>query len=230
MRSKLILVLALVMGLITTMLFFNYMKQFDEAKAVNETTVEVVVAKSKISENVQITSAMLEMKSVPKDAVHSQTLKSVGEAAGKIAKSDIETGEMVLSSRLADQQKEDIFVSRKVQEGYRAVSVGADFVRSVSNLIEPEDFVDVIFTEVVKVSGEEDKIETEIILDRVRVLAVGRYMVESTEDEDEHEEYSSVTLELTDKETIKLVNASERGYIHLAMHSRVNRTSEKDSE
>ena len=108
MRSKIILFLALVMGGLTTFLFFNYMQQFDSAKVVNASTVEVVVASEKIAENQRITENMLKVVQLPSKGLHPQAVKSVGELEGKYATSDIEEDEMILSHRVSSSKEEEL--------------------------------------------------------------------------------------------------------------------------
>lgn len=219
MRSKIILILALVMGGITTFLFFQYMKQYNSEVVMSESMVEIVVAKEPIKENQLISASMLEVTAWPEMGIHPQTIRSIFEIEGQYATADIEVGEPILSHRVKTSKEETIFVSRKVQEGFRAISVDVNFVQSVSNLIEPEDYVDVIFSESVKVNGENTMV-SELILQRKRVLAVGRKMQAATSTEG-YVEYSSITLELTPVDVVQLVNASERGNIHMALHTKV---------
>ncbi|GAM15630.1 Flp pilus assembly protein CpaB [Mesobacillus selenatarsenatis] len=218
MRSKLVLVLALVMGIVTTFLFFQYMNQVKAEKAMNSNLVKIVVANEKILKNEQISAQKLGTMMVPEKALHANAIKNQEDAVGKLANADIEQGETVMSHRLGSQVTEHIYVSRKVQDGYRAVSVGANFNQSVSTLIEPEDEVDVIFSK--KVEGPEVKIESRIILQKARVLAVGRKMVLPEDTQEPYAEYSSVTVELTPEDAVKLVNSAEQGNIHFMLHKR----------
>lgn len=218
MRAKIVLVLALIMGGITTFLFFGYMQRFDEVSVANESLVEVVTAKETIRKNQRITGAMLQVVQVPKLGVHPQAATTLAEAEGKLAASDIVAGETLLKSRLGEQKDEALFVSKKVKEGHRAVSVGINFVQSVSNLIEPEDLVDVVYTPPPK---SNEPVVSVLLLEKVRVLAIGRRMVEAGKDT-VYAEYSSATLEVTPKEAVTLVNADELGAISLVLHSRVN--------
>ncbi|QOR67506.1 Flp pilus assembly protein CpaB [Cytobacillus suaedae] len=220
MRSKIIMLLALVMGIVTTVLFFNYMNQFDTQAVINENTVPVVQAKGLIKENQRITSDMLVIAQVPKDGIHPQTITEFSQVEGQYATSDIEAGEILLSHRVKSEKEETLFVSRKVTDGHRGVSVGVNFVQSVSNLIEPEDVVDVVFSEVVKVNNI-DTVVTKQILSKVRVLAIGRKMIAATSEDEVYAEYSSVTLELKPEDSVTLINASERGNIHLTIHTKI---------
>lgn len=228
MRSKLVLVLALVMGIVTTFLFFQYMNQVNAEKAMNSHLVEVVVAKEKILKNELINAQKLEMVMVPEKALHANTIKNQADAVGKLANADIEQGEAVLSHRLGTEISEEIYVSRKVREGYRAVSVGANFNQSVSNLIEPEDEVDVVFS-LKKTEGNETKVQSTIILEKARVLAVGRKIVLPEDTQEPYAEYSSVTVELMPADALKLVNSAEQGSIHFMLHKRPVMTEKKSA-
>ncbi len=223
MRSKIILTLAIIMGLFTNLLFYKYMSQMDQAAIVNETMVDVIVSKQAIKKNQVVASTMLEKKQVPLNGLHQGTVSETSGLVGKFATSDIAAGEPMMLSRLAETKDETLFISRKIKEGYRAVSIGVNFVSSVSNLIEPEDYVDVLVSTTDEVTKE---IETEIILQKIRVLAIGRRMVEANP-ETVYAEYSSVSLELNSADTVKLVNADAEGNINLTLYTRII-TSEKE--
>ncbi|WP_243354982.1 Flp pilus assembly protein CpaB [Bacillus litorisediminis] len=220
MRSKIILVLALIMGVVTTVLFFNYMKQFDIETVANQNLTTVVAAKEKIAKNEKITADKLMTIEVPSEGLHEQAILSMEGLAGQYATADIEVGEVLLDHRVQNEKEETIFVSKKVTEGNRAVSVGVNFVQSVANLIEPEDRVDVLFTDT-NVKDELGRVETVTLLREVRVLAVDRRMIETKDEAEPYTEYSSVTLELSPEDSVKLVNAYENGSVHLAIHSRI---------
>lgn len=208
------------MGIVTTLLFYQYMKQLNVEKTTTTKMVDVVVAKAKIEKNETITMKKLEMVKVPKKSILPQSLKSFSDAEGKIAISVIEKGEPILSHRLVSEKEEGVYVSRKVREGFRAVSVGVDINQSVTNLIEPEDEVDVILT-VVKKDKENNPLPNSVVLlQKVKVLAVGRKMVTPENTKDPYVEFSSVTLELTPEDAISLINEKEKGKIHLILNKR----------
>lgn len=214
-----ILLLAIVMGGITTVLFYSYMKQYDATAAISENMVEVVVAIELLQKNERISTDKVEIRSIPELSLHPQAATSIEQLEGLIVNADIEKDEVILLHRVQREEDENLLVSRKIKEGYRAVSVGVNFVQSVSNLVEPEDYVDVIFSEVIKSDGE-TVVNTKLIFEKIRILAVGRKLIESTTGEI-YMEYSSATLELTAEAAVELVNASERGTIQLSLHSRV---------
>ncbi|MEX1029881.1 MAG: Flp pilus assembly protein CpaB [Paenibacillaceae bacterium] len=219
MKSKIIMLLAIVMGLITTFFFYNYVSNIKGTPASELETVETVVAKRDIKKNELISQDMLEKVKVVDNGLYKEAIRDSAELNGKYALADIAKGEPFLPHRVLGAQEEKLFVSRKIAEGYRGVSIGLNYVQSVSNLIEPEDYVDVIYT---KLGKPELDIETvsSILLEHVRVLAVGRRMVETIEG-DVVVEYSSATLELKSPETVRLVNAANDGILTLTLHSRI---------
>ncbi|GGF28729.1 hypothetical protein GCM10010954_29760 [Halobacillus andaensis] len=222
MKPKKIVLLAVISGLMTTLLFYTIMSKQDSSASGEETPmVEVIVASEDIQQNQKITEEVLTSEQVPEDQVHAQAASQTSDVVGLFATADLKEGEPVMLHRVQQSEDEDEFVTKKVTEGYRAVSINVDYVKSVSNLIEPEDFVDVVLSE----GTEGEAINSEVILENVRVLSVGQRMVEKKSGETE-EEYTAVTLELKQDEAVKLVNGSERGSLQLVLLS--EQISEKD--
>jgi len=216
------------MAVITTFLFNKYLKELDEKYKKNENKISIVVPKVPINKNQRITKGILEYIEVEIESVHPEAIRTMEEIEGKYSITNLKKGEVLFSDRLVDQFKEDEFVTRKIREGYRAVSIEVNIVESVSNLIEPEDNVDVIFSEDIEQDGLEKKVNTEILLQNIRVLAVGKRLNEKenkdwkVEDEkDDKVEYISVTLELKPQDIVKLINADERGSIKLTLRSEI---------
>jgi pilus assembly protein CpaB len=224
------LILAIVMGGITTLLFNNYIKNTTTSTAavIEGNTVDIIVAAEPLKKNERISAEKLVVKTIPEYTFHPQTITSKEELEGLIMNADMETGEAFLSHRVQSEAEENLFISRKVQEGFRAVSISVNFVQSVSTLIEPEDLVDVIFSESEGKEDEKAEVATKILLENVRVLAVGRKMIEPTSTES-YVEYSAVTFELKPEDAVKLINASELGNIHLMLNSRIAETNEENN-
>jgi pilus assembly protein CpaB len=208
------------MGIVTTLLFYQYMKQFNVDKTASTGMVEVVAAKDKIEKNETITKEKLTIVQVPEKSVLPQSLKNINDVEGKIATSVIEKGETILSHHLVSKKEEGVYVSRKVSDGFRAVTVGVDINQSVSNLIEPEDEVDVILTMVTKDKENQPLPNSVVLLQKAKVLAVGRKMVTPENTKEPYVEYSSVTLELKPEDAISLINEKELGKIHLILNKR----------
>lgn len=220
MKTKFILLLAVIMGIATTALFYQYIKKIDNQVASNEELVRVVAASKPIKVNQLIDHDSLKYMNIPKSSVHPQAIIDKNMVEGLYATADLEKDEVILTHRVQLAQEEDKWLSRKVKTGYRAVSVGVNFVQSVSNLINPEDYVDVIVTKKVKVADREEW-QSELLLENVRVLAIGRKMVTNKSGEEEVYEYSSVTLEILEDDVVAFIHAQESGSIQLSLRSRL---------
>lgn len=223
MRAKLLLIVAVILGLITTFFFVKYMNQFEEVSTVNEDLVDVVVVRSEIKKNQIITRDMLALKQLPKLGLHPQAITNIDDVVGRFALTDMVEGEVLLPHRSVSVAAESKMVSRKIQEGQRGVSVEVNMVQSVSNLIEPEDYVDVFHT---KPETSTEPAVTTLVLEKIRVLAVERRMVEE-DSEHPYLEYYTVALEIKPEDRLKLVHANQTGAITLVLHSRQNAVEQK---
>jgi pilus assembly protein CpaB len=227
MKSKYILILALIMAIVTTVLFRQYLQQLDKKYRDSQNLVEVVVAKQDIKKNQKVVQDNLEYKFVNAESVLPEAIKKPSDIVGSYAITDIKAGETLLSIRFTNQIQEKELITRKIKEGYRAVAIEANYVESVSNLIQPEDYVDITFSEK---SGS--GIATQTLLENVRVLAVGKRIIpkenmtqeqaSAPQQNQGQAEYSSVTVELKPEDIVKLVNADEKGDIKFVLRSKMS--------
>jgi pilus assembly protein CpaB len=170
------------MALVTTVLFNNYLKQLDKKYKKNENKISILVAKQFIGKNEKITKDMLQLKEFSSDSVQPEAIKKIEDVEGKYALVDIQEGEALLPFRFTNQFEEEQVITRKIRDGYRAVSVEVNLVESVSNLVQPEDYVDVVFSENTGAEGVRKIVDTQPILENVRVLAVGKRLKEQGSD------------------------------------------------
>ena len=221
MRSRTLFLLAILMGLITTTLFIftmnNEKPEAAEAKEIER--VEVVVAISSIQPNQVMTEELVEVRSIPIDQKHEAAIQNKDDVLNKIAITQIEENEIILQHRVQAIEEEKDNLSKKITEGSQGVTIGLNIVQSVSNLIDPEDHVDIILTKTIK-KDNEDIVETKRLFSNVRVLAVGQRITLSNKDA-EIVQFGEVTLELSPDDAVKLINAYETGSLHLALHSQI---------
>lgn len=173
---------------------------------------EVVVAATDIPQDQQILQEQIIVKEMPTDQVHAEMIQDITMAINQYTTADIKQDEVLMNHRIQEKEEEKEVVSRKINEGYRAVSTEVTYVTGVSNLIHPEDYVDVVLT-------SDKNIETKIILEKVRVLAVGERMIEK-QIADAIVLYQAVTLELDQDDTVKLINADAHGALQLVLYSK----------
>lgn len=244
MKSRMILILALIMALITTFFFSRYLKGLDAKYKSKDNKISIVVAKEPIAKNQRVTKEMLETRDLSADSVHPEAVRKMEDIIGDYALVDMKKGEILFASRFTNQFKETELVTRKIQEGSRAVSIEVNYVESVSNLIEPEDHVDVVFSQKTGTSGSSPSVATQVLLQNVRVLAVGDRITpedeKSTSGKTETKstdttasttattsgnqtKYVSVTLELKPEDAVKIINCDEKGDLKLILRSTVEK-------
>lgn len=229
MKSKFILIGALLFAIVTTFLFSNYVKNLDNKYKNDKNLVNVVVLKQNIKKDQKVTSDMLEVKAYSANSILSGAIKNIKDIDGSYALVDLKAGEQLFTDRFSNQTNESEFLSRKVKEGNRAISIEANYVESVSTLIEPGDYVDVVFSE----KAKDGTINTQTILENIRVLAVGKRMEESTSAaaagaksptqgaaNTTQAEYNSITLELNPDQIKTIDNADERGNLKFVLRSK----------
>ncbi|MGE0740570.1 MAG: Flp pilus assembly protein CpaB [Hyphomonadaceae bacterium] len=110
------------------------------------------------------------------------------------------------------------FLAAQLEPGFRAVALEIDAATAAGGFIQPNDRVDVIMTQKSQGEGGGEQIRSEIVLQDIRVLALG----ETTETQDEGEapqriEASVAVLELSQADARTLALADEMGDISLAL-------------
>jgi len=233
MKSKLILILALVFTVITTVLFNNYLKNLDNKYKNDKNMVQVVVLKQEVKKHQKITVDLLELKSFNSNSVLPEAIKEIKDIDGSFTLIDMKAGEMLFSDRFTNQTKEKELLTRKIDKGNRAVSIAVTYVEAVSTIIEPEDYVDVIYS-VKNTNGASNGLfTTSTILENIRVLAVGERITESAntitaastknavQSSENQNKYTSITLELNSKQVEQITNAEENGDIKFVLRSKL---------
>ncbi|MFC3041553.1 Flp pilus assembly protein CpaB [Virgibacillus xinjiangensis] len=225
MKPKKVLLLAVLSGLITTILFFSLMSRAGVDTSASEPEVEmvsVITAAADVPKDQQITEELLAAKEIPADQAHPEMVQDAGTILEQYTVTDIKQGEILMNHRIQNKAEEKEIVSRKIQEGSRGVSIDVTYVTGVSNLIQPEDYVDVVLT---SASTGESK----VVEEKVRVLAVGGRMTEAKADGTEGE-YIAVTLELDQDQTVDLINSKHQGELQLALYSKSDLEKDETDE
>lgn len=164
-KSKAWLALTIVVGLITTLLVFNYLKNVKTVKAAEPMTT-VVVAAQKIPEGTRLTEKMLKTSELPqKYAVNA--IHTLDQAINKVTTAALMPEEVLLKDQLASPDTASE-LPYKIPEGSRAITIGVTPTSGVAGLIKPGHFVDVLLT--YKVAEE---YKTVTLLQKTLVLAVG---------------------------------------------------------
>ena len=202
------------MAIITTVLFRQYLVSIDNKARAASQTITVVVAKVDIKANQKVTSDMLESKDVSAGSILSDAIKKNSDLVGKYAVTDLKAGEVLYPIRFTDLVTEDKDLTLKIAEGARAVSIGVSDVTAVAKMIQPEDYVDIVYT----INGQ-----TSMLMENVRVLAVGKSLVDTNTSKEDSAaaDYGTITLQLYPGDVVKVVNANETGSLKFVLRGKL---------
>lgn len=208
------LVLGLILGVVAIKLFLSGIQK---AKAgAQAAVVPAVVTVDDIPATAEITPAMLKVVETPATPLLGRdSFKQVKDVIGRVAQTTIPRGVAVREELLAPPGTPSGLMVR-IPKGYRAVSVKINEVSAVGYQLRPGSFVDVI---AVMHVGRHKELVSRIILQQVKVVAVGRTLQNQSESGGKSKAAQSVTLLVKDSEVPKLHLAQTQGKITLAMRS-----------
>lgn len=232
MKQKLLLLGAVFFGVLAFMFTFHQINQ--EKSRIRGEAQDVYL--------IQVTRDLAENEKITEDAIREIKVRrfrgSMDSAAGREIEYDrrnmvigrevrslIQAGSLLQWSDL----KTSLSTGRNgltalIRPGYRAISISVDATSSVTGLIQPNNYVDLIGTFRFPDARGDTSLDTITltILQRVRVIATGTDMgvLTGTGNRDIRSRgYSTVTLELTPKEVEMIIFASQKGRIHLSLRN-----------
>ena len=228
----LLLVAALAVAGLTAYLVKNFLdeKENELAEArqpVQETKVsaiEVLVADRDLPAGTIVNPDHFRWQSWPEDGLHEQYLLRDNEAAadeltGAAVRRAITAGEPITRNRIV-KPGEAGFLAGVLSPGMRAATVEVNEETGAAGFILPGDRVDVMMTQEVQqesASGAVDrKVVSETILRDIRVLAIDQTF---NDIDDQTRVGSTVTVEVTPKDSEGLAVAKRMGVISLALRS-----------
>jgi len=144
------------------------------------------------------------------NAVTSGSYSQPSVVIGKVARSDIYAGEMLLERRVV-ARGEGSTLAAVVSPNMRAVTVRVDDVVGVAGFLLPGNRVDVVAAR-----EENRKAYAETILDDVRVLAVDQV---SNADKNAPMVVRAVTLEVTPEGALAIARARQLGSLQLTLRN-----------
>ncbi len=218
MKSKAIIPLAI--GLVVGVFAIKYTmdtvkKAQGSVKPV--TMVKAVIARQDIPATVSITEEMVMAKETPKTPLlPADAFSKTEDLIGRVAFKSIPAGSPILPTMIAPEGTMPGLMVR-VKEGYRAVAVRIDESSGVGYLVSPNDWVDVFSVMEVNKNGTKET-ESQVILERVQVGAVGQVLGKSSEEGGGGGGHAkTITLLVKTEDVPRLHLAQTRGRITLAM-------------
>jgi pilus assembly protein CpaB len=161
------------------------------------------------------------VRSVPSDSVPTQAIRDTPDARiglrGSLVRKFLDAGSPVTSQDLSHPG----FLASVLAPDSRAISIKVDAESSVSGLIRPGDYVDVVSTQVIEKADLAHGTLSETVLHNVRILAI--------QDGPANKE-RTVSLELAPEQVKKITVADQLGKLSLAVRSAVDQQDTGDMD
>ena len=231
MRQKILMLAAVFFGVLAFIFTYQQIKQ-ERAKIMSSAVrVRLIRMKTDMSEGDKLMETDIEMFEGMRFAGSvNNTLEIPWERRSDVIGSPLRAGVRrgdILTWRDFKQvfTKERTGLPAQTRSGWRAVSIPVSSVTSVSGLIRPNNFVDVIGTFHFPDSRGDSSLDTVTmtILQRVKVLAtgtdIGYAQQNGAQSSSMSRSYSTVTLELTPKEVEMIIFAQQKGSLTLTLRS-----------
>ena len=221
MKSRYIILLSIVFGLLTGYLIYDYLVKAE--RAINTIQYDyVAVAAIDVPAKSRVSGEMVEMKKVPVEHIHPLSIRKKEGAVGAITVVPLIKGEQVLKNRITQQAEVKNGLSYLIPVGKRALTVAVDEVSGIAGLIRPGDHVDVAATvNIPDSSGQREVPNSLVVLQDLQVLAVGKAM-EDRGDGKTSFDSKTLTLAVTVEQSRPLILASQKGNIRLMLRSPVD--------
>jgi len=138
-------VLAILAALLTFRLL-NGVVPTNAAGAEGETALPVVVARRQVPMRRQLTSEDVAVRRLPSEMVPLGAADTLDQVLGKISKSDLVMGEVVLAERLADPDMKGMNMLYTMPEDKLLVAVPGVDLMSRTGLLHPGDKIDILYS------------------------------------------------------------------------------------
>ena len=215
LRAVLFFLVGAVAAISAAVLFKRYLDVRTAAARVP--TAKVVVAAKDLAQASTLRAEDLTLVDWPVAAMPEGAVANPDELAGRVVVSVVVKGEPILKSKVASSEAGS-GLAAILPEGMRAMAVRVDDVVGVAGFIHPGDSVDVIVT--MAASGSQPM--SKIVLQDIRVLAVGAQVAKKDERPDKNMPTTVATLLVDSEQSEKLALASTNGKILLTLRSSVD--------
>lgn len=213
-------------GLISALLIHLYLRntrldlERKYASDLDSSQVKVVVANRNLLPGTVVSADNMSIRVMPKAYVHNSALtpEAMDGIFGRKLTSPLDAGRPLLPSFL-ERPAPPPFSSR-LEAGRRALTMPVDEINSISGLLRAGDHIDLLFT---SRGAQNAKVEIFPLMQDVIVRATGQMMMEEVmarrslsamaEDEDRKTPFSTITIEVSQRDAARLVLAQSQGRI-----------------
>src|SRR5690625_866256 len=217
LRTLVFLGLALLAGLLAAWAASQHLqsriRQLEEKARVP--MVSRLVAAAPLTKGLRLEIDHLAVREFPADTVSSDSLspERYHDLVGKVLQSDLLAGDSLLAVHVSTTLNASF--SDQIALGRRAITMPVDVINSVSGLLQPGDLIDLY----VSFDYRRRRI-TAPLLQGVQVMATGMRSEHDDADLAGSSMYSTVTLDTSPEDAVKLVAARQSGSITAVLRSR----------
>lgn len=204
--------IALVAGVVAVMLLISYV----DKRNLKPSLSPVVVAAMDLPMATVLRPEHLAVADWPRGVRPQGTFQDPKELVGRVLTSKMVKTELLLAAKVA-QRDAGSGLAALIPENMRAAAVRVDDVVGVAGFIHPEDRVDVIVT--LRPENGRGETTAKVILQNVRVLAVGQSLQEEDRKKSKSIEVTVATLLVTTEQSEKLALAAAQGKLLLTLRS-----------
>ncbi len=221
---KKIYIIAVFVALLTGVAVYLYASHLEQKATVVVRTGTVVVSAVPIEENARITSDMVSLSTTAAEWISPGAATKLEDVVGKMSRYRIPAGQQIEASSIAaDDTSAGGKLAYVVKDGMRAVTFASDELSGVGFYLNKNDYVDIMATTVAVKEDEETGAITEIpavemLLENVLILEVAaRPQNEAQTEVNYNYAYSSITVELTPADAMKLYFATRNQQVYLLL-------------
>ncbi|MGQ9921590.1 MAG: Flp pilus assembly protein CpaB [Desulfobacca sp.] len=212
----LLLLLALISGGVAAYLAVSWLQatsqRAQQAAKQTVTMTPVLVAAREIPPGTPLRPELLKEAPWPRDAIVAGTAVDLEKIKGRVTRTTIYPGEVILEHRLAPPGTPG-GLAGVLQDNTRAMTIKVDEASGVAGFIMPGNRVDVLLT--LNQKKYDDDPVTQIVLQNLLVLGRGQDIEQK--EGDKPKVVPTVTLQVTPAEAERLALAAKEGQITLAL-------------
>ncbi len=211
----LVLIVALFSGLMASAAVMKYVKQVRAQQTQIQPMDSVVITKVSVPAGGTLLDTQIVTVQRPLDSIPAGAIRSLKEAQGRVVRTTLYPGEIILEERLIKRGSMGGLPSL-IPIGMRAITLKVDDTISVSGFVRPGHYVDILTT--VDVDDDQGKTVTKTILQSIQVIATGQE-IENQEDDKKSKVVPTVTVLVTLEEAERLALATNAGMIRLVLRN-----------